>query len=86
MEHFPYKLRLARKAAGLTQEQLGGKLGLSRQAISRYERGLKKLDSTRLIGFATVLQQELDYFFTRPRLDVGGLTFRTWSESLSVAR
>ena len=48
IEHFPYKLRLARKAAGFTQEQLSGKLGLSRQVISGYERGLKKLDRKRL--------------------------------------
>ena len=41
MEQMELKDRIAqaRKAAGLSQEQLGEKLGVSRQAISKWESG-----------------------------------------------
>lgn len=33
------RIALARKQAGLSQEQLGKKLGVSRQAVSKWESG-----------------------------------------------
>lgn len=33
------RIALARKGAGLSQEQLGEKLGVSRQAVSKWESG-----------------------------------------------
>ena len=33
------RIALARKRAGLSQEQLGEKLGVSRQAVSKWEAG-----------------------------------------------
>jgi putative transcriptional regulator len=35
----PSPLRAARRAAGLTQAELGASVGLSKQAISQYESG-----------------------------------------------
>lgn len=34
------RIALARKQAGLSQEQLGKKLGVSRQAVSKWESGV----------------------------------------------
>ena len=34
------RIQEARKAAGLSQESLGERLGVSRQAVSRWERGV----------------------------------------------
>lgn len=34
------RIALARKQAGLSQEQLGEKLGVSRQAVSKWESGV----------------------------------------------
>ena len=36
------RIALARKQAGLSQEQLGEKLGVSRQAISKWESGVSQ--------------------------------------------
>ena len=37
---FSQKIIELRRAAGLTQEQLGEKLGISGQAVSKWERGV----------------------------------------------
>ena len=36
------RIALARKQAGLSQEQLGEKLGVSQQAVSKWERGVSQ--------------------------------------------
>lgn len=36
------RIALARKQAGLSQEQLGKKLGVSRQAVSKWESGVSQ--------------------------------------------
>lgn len=80
METFPYKLKLARKAAGLSQDQLADKLGITKQAISLYERGTTKPDSTRLLDFAKALNRPLAFFFSKPRLDLEKISFRKRSK------
>ena len=40
------RIALARKQAGLSQEQLGEKLGVSRQAVSKWEAGQSNPDLT----------------------------------------
>ncbi len=37
---FHERLAFLRKAAGLTQEQLGARVGVTRQAVSKWESGL----------------------------------------------
>ena len=46
------RIAFVRKAAGLTQEQLGEKLGVTRQAVSKWEsgRGYPNLDSLKAIA------------------------------------
>lgn len=55
------KLKTARKNAGLTQEQLSTKLGVSRQAITKWEsdKGLPDIDNLRLIS--NLLNISIDY-------------------------
>jgi DNA-binding XRE family transcriptional regulator len=44
-----------RKAAGLTQEGLAGRLGVSQQQVGKYERGENRLSHTRLDGNSSYL-------------------------------
>lgn len=76
METFPYKLKLSRKAAGPTQTHLPKMVGVTKQALSKYERGDTKPDSTKLLAFANALERKPQFFATKPRLDLENISFR----------
>ena len=49
MEHFTVRLKSAREQAGFTQEQLAEKIGVTRQAVSRWEQGITQPDMDMLV-------------------------------------
>lgn len=53
------RLRAARIKADFTQAELGTKLGVSFQQIQKYEKGANRIDISRLIQIAKVLNVEL---------------------------
>ena len=55
-------LRNAREKAGLTQEQVARKLGLTQTFISKCERGERRLDIIELRDFCTTLGLSLGEF------------------------
>ena len=55
------RIRQARLAKGMTQEQLAEKVGLSNEWISQLEKG-KKLPLETLMKFASVLERDPNYF------------------------
>ena len=57
---FAEHLKNARTAAGLSQEELANKIGVSRQAISRWERGEASPDTDNLIELSRVLGVSID--------------------------
>jgi transcriptional regulator with XRE-family HTH domain len=56
------RLREARLAARMTQEELGRQLGLTFQAVQKYESGENRLSVGRLVTAAKVLQKPISYF------------------------
>ena len=64
---FPYRVKSARIQKGITQTQLAQALGISKQAISQYEHGRKKPESSTLIALAQYFNKPVDYFL-RPVL------------------
>jgi len=56
------RLREARLAVRMTQEELGKALGLSFQAIQKYESGENRLSVGRLVAAAKTLQKPISYF------------------------
>jgi transcriptional regulator with XRE-family HTH domain len=61
--HVGKRLRQARLLAGLSQEELGNGIGVSFQAVQKYEQGENRLSASRLFRSATLLKQPVSYFF-----------------------
>ncbi|MCC7260650.1 MAG: helix-turn-helix transcriptional regulator [Alphaproteobacteria bacterium] len=57
------QLRLYRKAAGMTQRTLAGKIGITFQQVQKYENGLNRLSAARLYAIAHALQVPVRLFF-----------------------
>ncbi len=57
---FQAKISQIRKDKGLSQEELAEKLGVSRQAIAKWEAGLSYPDVDNLIGLSTLFQISID--------------------------
>lgn len=54
------RLANARRARGITQEELANRLGVSRQAVSNWERGETSPDTDNLIALARIYHMSLD--------------------------
>jgi transcriptional regulator with XRE-family HTH domain len=61
--HVGGQLRLRRAQIGMTQVDLGGKLGLSFQAVQKYETGENRISASRLYQLARILDVSPAYFF-----------------------
>jgi transcriptional regulator with XRE-family HTH domain len=60
------RLRQARRDAGLTQAEVGRRLGLRQNHVSRVETGERRIDPTELAAFARLYGKPLDYFLDLP--------------------
>jgi len=56
------RLKQARKAAGLTQVQAGGILGVRQTVISKIEKGERKIDPIELALLAQAYGKSIDHF------------------------
>ena len=61
--HVGSQLRLRRAQIGMTQVELGSKLGLSFQAVQKYETGENRVSASRLYQLARILEVSPAYFF-----------------------
>ena len=75
---FGQRLAQARQMRGLSLRELGNRLEgrISYNALHKYERGLMMPDSDILISLADVLDQDVDFFFREPSLELKQLQFR----------
>lgn len=68
------KLRSMRIERGMSQQELGEKLGVSFQQIQKYEKGANRIDAGRLVAIASILDCNVDEFFeglTERRIKTG---------------
>ena len=65
MMSFEERLLEIRKSRGMSQEALAEKVGVSRQAVSKWETGEAQPDYTKLIALADALEVSLDYLCGR---------------------
>ncbi len=62
-DHVAKRIRLARKARGLSQTEFGAPLGISFQQIQKYESGKNRVSAGRLFEMASLLDVDVSYFF-----------------------
>jgi Zn-dependent peptidase ImmA (M78 family)/transcriptional regulator with XRE-family HTH domain len=71
------RIRRARLQKGLTLEALAAQLGgITKQALSKYEKGLSTPNSTRLLQLAKALHVSPEYFFRADAIPLAPLEFR----------
>lgn len=63
------RLRAIRYFNGLTMSDIGDKLGISKQALSKYEKGQMKPSYTVEVGMCSILNVPAD-FFTRKSITI----------------
>ncbi len=82
LRKFGNRLRLARKMAGLSMEDLVNKSEgvVSKQAISKYEKGIMKPSSDVLIRLATALGVKPEYFYHHSKIELSRIQFRKRSK------
>ena len=73
---FSQRLKSARIKSGLSQQELAGRLSVTKQAVSKYETGKMLPGSTLLIQMAAVLGQKADYFFRPFTISLENVAFR----------
>ena len=61
--HVARRVRAARIARGVSQEELGNAAGVTFQQIQKYEKGVNRIGTGRLHDFAEFLQMPVAYFF-----------------------
>jgi transcriptional regulator with XRE-family HTH domain len=73
------RLREARLLAGVSQSQLVWRIGVTFQAVQKYESGENRLSASRLLAVAEFLRQPVSFFFGdlsegMPKTEPAGLT------------
>ena len=61
--HVGQRLRLARSLAGINQTELGEGIGVSFQAVQKYEQGNNRISASRLFAAARFLECPVAFFF-----------------------
>ena len=80
--NFGERLKSARKMSGLSMEALSKRAGqaVTKQAISKYEKGMMNPGSDALIALSQALGVKSDYFFRSQKVSLGELEFRKKSK------
>ncbi|WP_298144067.1 XRE family transcriptional regulator [Flavobacterium sp.] len=70
------KIKNARALKGLSQQELADMIGVSKQMISKYEKGESIPSSSNLLKLGKSLKVKIDYFFKPSKIELGVLNFR----------
>lgn len=71
-----YRIRNARKLKGLSMQEVADELKVSKQMISKYEKGISMPNSTKLIKLSKLFNLKTDYFFNSFKVELGEVNFR----------
>jgi len=68
MEIFQKRLKMERKEAGLTQQQLADMLGITQPSYIRYENGTSEPSFEMLVRIADIFDVSVDYLLGRSEI------------------
>ncbi len=63
-EQLGRRLRLRRRALGMTQQAVAAAIGVRFQQVHKYESGASRMSPSRLFALSAALGVPIDYFFT----------------------
>ncbi len=61
--HVGGRVRARRTLIGMSQKELGKRVGLTFQQIQKYEKGMNRIGASRLWHFSLILGQPISWFF-----------------------
>ena len=62
-KHVGSRVRMRRMMLGMSQEALGGALGLTFQQVQKYEKGVNRISASKLQHISQILQVPVPFFF-----------------------
>ena len=72
--HVGARIRLRRTLLGISQSALAEAIGLTFQQVQKYEKGMNRVSSSRLMDVANALDVSVSYFFEEMSATVRGQT------------
>jgi len=72
--HVGARIRLRRTLLGISQSALAEMIGLTFQQVQKYEKGMNRVSSSRLVDMANALDVAVPYFFEEMSAAVSGQT------------
>lgn len=71
-----YRIKNARKLKGLSQQDIADELDITKQMVSKYEKGISMPSSSKLLKLSRLFGLKIDYFFNSFKVDIGEINFR----------
>ena len=62
-KYFGDRIRARRVMLSMSQEELGGKLGVTFQQVQKYEAGANRVSAATMVSIARILSVDIGYFF-----------------------
>src|ERR1700686_2055023 len=62
-KHVGSRVRMRRLMLSMSQQKLGGALGLTFQQVQKYEKGINRIGASRLQHISHILQVPVSFFF-----------------------
>lgn len=71
-----YRIKNARKLKGLSQQDVADEINVSKQMVSKYEKGTSMPSSSSLLKLSRLFGLKIDYFFSSFKIEIGEVNFR----------
>lgn len=71
-----YRIKNARLLRGMSQQDVADELEVSKQMVSKYEKGTSIPNSSKLLKLSKLFNLKIDYFFRAFKVEIGEVNFR----------